>query len=84
MFRMPRRFQREVIFIGLMAILFVQLCPMFEDPTPLNKVRHPFQPMIMVFFLLSLMIVIRRNGGERQAVLAPAVPVLDLTCVRLC
>jgi hypothetical protein len=81
---MPQRFQREVILIGLLAILLVQLCPMFEDPTPLNKVRHPYQPIIVVFFLLSLMIVIRRTIVEREQVLTPAVPVLDLTCVRLC
>lgn len=81
---MPQRFQREVIIIGLLAIVFVQLCPMFEDPTPLNKVRHPFQPIVVVFLLLSLLIVVGRDVLERHESLALAVPVLDLTCVRLC
>ena len=81
---MPQRFQREVIIIGLLAILLVQLCPMFEDPTPLNKVRHPFQPIVVVFLLLSLLIVVGRQVLERHDSLTPAVPVLDLTCVRLC
>lgn len=81
---MPQRFQREVIILGLLAILFVQLCPMFEDPTPLNKVRHPFQPIVVVFLLLSLLVVVGRQVRERQESLTPAVPLMDLTCVRLC
>lgn len=82
---MPRRFHREVILIGLMAILFVQLCPLFEDPTPLTKVRQPFAPIVVLFLLLSLQWLLRLvTTRDDDAALEPAVPLVDLTCARLC
>ena len=82
---MPQRFQREVILIGLLAILFVLVCPMFDDPTPLAKVRVPFTAAIVVFLLLPFALLFRRIGfAEPDAPAVPAVPVFDLTCARLC
>lgn len=82
---MQQRLQKAVILIGLMAILFVQLCPLFEDPTPLTKVRHPFSPAIVVFMLLSFawLLHARMRNEERNASVAP-VPLIELACVRLC
>jgi hypothetical protein len=82
---MPQRFQREVILIGLMAILFVQICPMFDDPTPLAKARVPFTAAIVVFLLLSFALIVRYCGlaGEQHPT-AQSVPLVDLTCARLC
>lgn len=82
---MPQRFQREVILIGLLAILFVQVCPMFDDPTPLAKVRMPFTAAIVVFLLLSFALLVRRTGFvEPDARAALPVPLFELTCARLC
>jgi hypothetical protein len=82
---MPQRFQREVILVGLLAILFVQICPMFDDPTPLAKARVPFSPAIVVFLLLSFALLVRRIGfAEPDASAVQTVPVFDLTCARLC
>jgi hypothetical protein len=81
----PHRFQREVILIGLMAILFVQICPIFDDPTPLAKARVPFTAAIVVFFLLSFALIVRYCGAaEEDAPAAQSVPLVDLTCARLC
>lgn len=82
---MVQRHRREIILLGLMAILFVQLCPLFEDPTPLTKVHHPYAPVVVVFLLLSLTVFFEhpRNGDHRD-IADPSVPLLDLTCVRLC
>jgi hypothetical protein len=77
--------QRGVILAGLPAILFVQLCPLFEDPTALTKVRHPFSPAIVVFMLLSLAWLLHAHGqSAEQTAAAPTLPRIDLTCVRLC
>ena len=82
---MPQRFQREVILIGLMAILFVQICPIFDDPTPLAKARVPFSPAIIVFLLLSFALSVRYAGlAEEDAPAAQSVPLVDLICARLC
>jgi hypothetical protein len=81
---MPRRYQKQVILVGLLAILFVQICPLFEDPTPLTKVRQPFAPIVVVFLLLSLAVIAHRRPSDYSSKLDSAVPVLDLTCVRLC
>jgi hypothetical protein len=80
-----QRFQKAVILVGLMAILFVQLCPLFEDPTPLTKLRHPFSPAIVIFMLLSFAWLLHaRMRNEEGDVAAAAVPLIELTCVRLC
>lgn len=82
---MPQRFQREVILIGLLAILFVQICPLFDDPTPLAKARVPFTAAVVVFSLLSFALLVRRTGfAEPDAPTAQPVPLFELTCARLC
>jgi len=82
---MPQRFQREVILIGLMAILFVQICPIFDDPTPLAKARVPFTAAVVVFLLLSFALIVRFCGSaEDDTPAAQSVPLVDLTCARLC
>jgi hypothetical protein len=82
---MPQRFQREIILIGLLAIFFVQICPLFDDPTPLSKVRVPFTAAIVVFLLLSFAWLIRYCGSaETDTPAAQTVPLFDLTCARLC
>jgi hypothetical protein len=81
----PTFFQRAVILIGLLAILIVQLCPMFEDPTPFGKVRQPLQPFAVVLMLFSaVMLLVCRRVPFESAVFEPSAPLLDLTCVRLC
>ena len=80
---MPQRYQNQVILIGLLAILFVQLCLLFEDPTPLTKVRPLFAPVVVVFLLLSLAVIAYRRS-DYSASVDSTVPLLDLTCVRLC
>jgi hypothetical protein len=82
---MPQRFQREVILIGLLAIFFVQICPLFDDPTPLAKARVPFTAAIVVFLLLSFAWLIRHGGfADADIPAAQTVPLFDLTCARLC
>ena len=82
---MPQRFQREVILLGLMAVLFVQICPIFDDPTPLAKARVPFTAAIVVFLLLSFAWLLRFSGfAESEAPAPQTVPLFDLTCARLC
>ena len=82
---MPTSFQRTVIVIGLLAILMVQLLPMFENPTPFGKVRQPLQPFGVVLMLMSAaMLLLGRRVHADAAVLEPCAPLLDLTCVRLC
>jgi len=76
----PTSFQRALIVIGLLDILMVQLCPMFEDPTPFGKVRQPLQLFAVVFMLLFL----RKRAPLDAAVVESSAPFLDLTCVRLC
>jgi hypothetical protein len=82
---MPQRFQREVILIGLLAILFVQVCPLFDDPTPLTKVRVPFTAIIVVFLLLPFAALVRYCGNREAETPAPqSVALFELTCARLC
>jgi hypothetical protein len=82
---MPQRFQREVILLGLLAILFVQVCPLFDDPTPLTKVRVPFTANIVVFLLLPFASLIRYCGRFENETPAPqSVALFELTCARLC
>jgi hypothetical protein len=82
---MPQRFQREVILIGLLAIFVVQVCPLFDDPTPLSKARVPFTPAIVVFLLLSFAWLFRHGGfADSDVPAAQSVPLFELTCARLC
>jgi hypothetical protein len=78
------RLQRAVILIGILAILCVQLLPMFEDPTPLTKVRQPYAPVVVVFLLLSLSVIARRRVADCGETFESPVPLLELTGVRLC
>jgi hypothetical protein len=72
MLPVPTSTQRAVILVGLLAILVVQLGPMFEDPTPLAKARQPLQPMAVVFMLFSaaILLLVRRIASE-SSVLEP-------------
>lgn len=71
--------------IGLIAVAFVQVCPAFDDPTPLAKVRQHFMPPVVVVFLLSVLWLLRCFlGFTEQRFDRRGTPVFDLTCTRLC
>jgi len=75
-------YQRGIILFGMIAVLFVVLCPLTPTPNAVLKSVHAAVPLLVVPAVSVPLVSSIRFTAEFLAV-APPVPVRELSCVRL-
>lgn len=83
---MPRRYQREVILLGCLAVLFTLLCPLTASPI-LVKNQKPELILIAVIAVISLMVMLWEPESLVEIWTPPAAKndiLLSLHCSLLC
>jgi hypothetical protein len=79
---MPPSCQRGIILFGMIAVLFVVLCPLTPTPSAVLKSVHAAGPLLVIPAFSAPLGNSVRFTAEFLAV-APPVPVRELSCVRL-
>lgn len=83
---MPQRFQREVILLGCLAVLFTLLCPLTASPI-LVKNQKPELILIAAVAVISLVVMVWQAEPLVEMWTPPAAKndiLLALNCSLLC
>jgi len=77
-------FQRPLIAICILVLMFVLVCPYITSPTPVAKVKLVLFFLTLLFFAAVLQLFAAPRGVSLIEHRLYGRQLLDVTCVRLC